>query len=383
MTASLQAGPEAAPGSLGEASALAAKSQDERSVVPPSLTIRLGGAMIYDDNILLRSTNKESDLILQATAGFTWTPWHSDKRKFAFNYDGTAVFFMDHSEGNGVNHAAGLNGYLDLARTKMALTASYGHLTGSDLEARQFITRDVVDAVFTADYDLSGKWKLNGGAKYFANLYDTLQSSTDLSARLGMGYAISEKTTLGLAGVVGYLDSDLNPRQTYQSVLLTAGYDATGKLKLTADGGIQRRQFEGGDGTGGDTNFVFSVNANYQMREKTSLALTAGRGTVGSAVVSGASIERTSVALTLNQRLGQRFSLSLGGGYDLDSYVETRDTTAINREEDRFFARSALTWALRPSTNIGLFYEFRDVSSNIDVLSYQSNRFGVQLTHAW
>lgn len=406
-----------------DAEALAEQSAENLSPLPQTLTVRLQGGVEYTDNLELQNEDQLSDIIFSAGGGLTWNPLKTEHRKFTFDYDGTARWYTDYSEHDGMDHVAAMNGFLDLSHTKFVLGASYSKLSGVETESRQFEDREEASVNASLDQELTGKLSLNASVNYHTSLYDTLQSTDGFYGRLGLNWALTAKATAGLAAMAGYTDSDSDGKEDYGSVLLTAGYEATGKLKLAADAGMQRGQTIGDRRGEDDAHFVFHMTADYQVREKTALSLTAGigsltdavqqggsavsddftyrlnvthrfakgtsarftasRDTPASAAVDGASIERTTLSAGVTQDLGDLWKFAIDGGYDTSDYTPTEGGAPINRSEDGWFLRSSLTWRPQQATNVRLYYDFRDVSANPDDLSYQENRVGLTVGRSW
>jgi hypothetical protein len=219
---------------------------------------------------------------------------------------------------------------------------------------------------------------MNIGARYSANLYEeALQSSQDISGRVGFGYLVGAKTTVGVSGVLGRLENDNSATQTYEQALLTLSYDATGKLRFSGSAGADFRQ---SDGTGAQdtTDFVYNLNGHYQWRDKTALTLTGSRSTIGSATVTGSTIQRTLIAFGVEQKIGDKMVASLRTGYDFSDYQEETEI-GESREDSFWLARISLTYAPNSHTTLGFYYDFRDNNSSEAFQSYRSNRVGMRL----
>jgi|GEM_PF-1885689 len=411
---------EAAPLEPGEVPAVAAERE------PKKFSVRVSGTATYDDNILLRQqpgTGQESDLIFSAGGGFTWQPYYSENRRFSFDYDGTARFYTDHSEYDGDDHVVSTTGFLSRGGTTFSMNGSYSMLSGLDPESRQFQDREVTSFGASFEQRLTGKMTLTAGIDYHASLYDVLLSTEGASGRLGLNWALNAKSTIGLAVASGYTDSDSNGRLTYESLMLTAGYTASEKLRVNAEAGMQRGDTIGEMAGDDSAHLIFGLGGNYKAGEKTDVSLRLSTGSVATAVQNGgaaasdslnynfttshrfndrlsarlfaskttpasaavanASIERTSFGAGVSRKLGRSFTLSLDGGHDNSDYVSTTGDDTIDREETTWFLRSAFIWRPAESTTVTLFYDFRDNTSNIESLQYDQNRIGISVGRHW
>lgn len=442
MQDSLEVSPiqgDAAAMDASAAAEVALNSEEDLRAIPEAWLIRLAAGATYNDNIFQTESAEESDLILQYGLGATLQSTKGGNTAFAFNYDATAFNYLDHPEVDGLNHSVGLQLGLSLPKTTLGLSASYNrvesgdqlprrpfHVTDSNLpedeaanaadqrvsqgnrEAGLFNTRDIITAALTASHSLAPKTHLVSSLGYASNLYEDeqYQSTRNVTGQLGLTYQFTGKTTLGLAGSAGYQDNDGNGTQVYQSALLTATCNASGKLTFKGAAGIEFRQYGEPDPAETDssptrqataeredsTKFVFNLGAAYQLRPRTSLTLSASQGSDGSALVGVSSVERTNLALGIDQAIGQRFKLGLAGGYELADYTPaggsdspataalagSRGTDYYDRLEKYWFGRASLNFTPTPRSSIGLFYELRNNDSDGGGLTYESNRVGVQ-----
>lgn len=397
LSASLEASATA------EVSAEAATQIVDSSLEKPvkeggGLRFRVSVGGIYDDNIFLSENGEDGDLILLARLGFNYTPKESGNGTFGLSYGATGYTYLDHSYLDAVNHAARLTADLTLNKTRLGLDADFLHVTGGaeslfgqfdgggasrpvavEQPGQQFAERNLAALMATATHDFASKMVLNSAVSYRAVLYDgDYSSQQNLQGRLGLGYKATEKTQLGLAGVYGYLNTENTSRQYFQDALLTAQYEATGKLKFIGDAGVEFRQFEGADAKGNTTTPMFHVRADYQMRARTALVLNAARIVDGSAVINGTSITRSYVTLGVNQNLGTKFKVGLSSGFEQAEYESTTGA-AYGRDEDYWFSRAGLTYAPNPRLNIGCFYEYRNNDGGDGGLNYETNQLGIQI----
>ena len=410
-----------------------ASQAELRKVIPEAFLFRVATGGVYDSNIYQAEFEAEDDLILQAQLGVTMQSEAGGNSGFSFDYNATGFMFLDHSDLDAINHVVGLTGRLSLPQTQLGISANYQKISAgdqalltravagasnpdpaaatanqrsqeADREAGQFSGRDILALSVTGSRDLAPKTVMNTAVNYAGTFYEeeTYQSSGDVSGRIGLGYKVTGKSTLGFAGVLGHLDNEDNPSQNYQNGLMTASYDATGKLVFSGDAGLEWRQYDDpGNGPAdsnpgaSDTNrFVFGLRGAYQFRPRTALRLAASRNTDGSALL-GQSIDRTTLALGMDQQMGRRFALGLSAGYELPEYYSTGEagsnpsgsaTPGADRSGDSdpdssgsyWYGRATLNYVPTVRTSIGLFYEYRNEEAGAGGFTYEANRLGVQ-----
>ena len=386
----------------GAAEAAVASMEDlDKGGVPQAFLFRIAVGGTYSDNLYLTEFSAENDIALVELAGVTYRSPEGKKSAVMVNYDVTGSQYLDHPELDGLNQSVSLNGLLTLPKTTLLLNAKYdylsnvaqGQLTSSQDQsqiqssyanqvATQFTERQTASASLTASRELATKTVLNATLAYSGSYYDDerFQSSRNFYSQLGLSYRITGKTTLGLAGAFGFLDTDGVPGQTYQSALLTANYDATGKLIFAAQAGPQLNQYASENGTDypDSTQFVFNLQSTYKIRPKTTLQLNAYSNNNGSASVAGASLATTQIRLTLSQNLGQRFVLEFAGAFENNGYEQGLADSATKREDQ--FWNSAVRLNFQPSKkfSLGCFYNYLTNESNTLGASYEGSRFGVQ-----
>ncbi len=428
--ATAESAAEAAPADAFASDAAPMDEQDLAAAAeqePKKFSFRLTGSAVYDDNVSLDSGDpgmgQQSDFILSAGGGFTWRPYTREDRNFSFSYDGTARFYTDHSENNGTDHVVSVGGFLSRGGTVVSLNGNYSSLSGLEMESRQFQDRQIASFGVSLEQRLTGKMTLTAGLDYHTSLYDTLLSNDGVSGRLGVNWALSAKATIGISAAGGYTDSDSNGRQTYESLMLTGGYQSSEKFSMNAGVGVQTGATVGDDAGDDGAHFIFNLGAAYKAGEKTDLSLRLSTGSADTAVRNGgaaasqdlnfnftvshrfsdrlsarlyankttpastveenASINRTAIGAGLTRKLGHNLSLSLDGGYDNSDYVSTTGEDTLDREETGLFLRTALMWRPVDSTTVSLFYDLRDNTSDDESLAYDQNRIGLSVGRIW
>lgn len=388
------------------AGAVAEASLQEAPVVPASFLFNTGAGAVYDDNIYQTNDATVADTVLLFSAGFAWIPRVTDTSKFALTYNATLFHYLEQDDlGGDVNHDAAMAGQILIGETSLTSTVSFRRLSGSDIslsgsgfggggissqqalvsnpEDRNLNPQDVRDLLTAAvgfSRPLAGKTSINGGLNYSANLYDDpLPSTQTYSGQLGLGYLVGARTTVGVSGVIGRTDGDDGSlSEDYEQALGTVSYDATEKLDFSGSAGLNFRQSDLA-GAGDRTDFVFNLSTRYQWRERTGLFLTAGRNTQSSVTESDAAINRTTVYVGVDQRIADRWSLQVSGGYDLSDYEDAQNDFAQSREETFLTGRVSLNFRPTDRSTIGLFNEYRQNEAGDDISSYEGNRVGLQI----
>src|SRR4029077_2548258 len=133
--------------------------------------------------------------------------------------------------------------------------------------------------------------------------YETLISSQVASANLFINYVYSPKLVIGL-GATGGVNSSDGPtsNETFEQMNVRANYIVSGKISLSISGGLEFRQFGGGN----SISPVYEIAGTYRPFENVPLTLAGSRRTDISAALAGQDYSETSISLTFSQRLFSR-----------------------------------------------------------------------------
>ena len=388
-------------GGAGEA---AAASMEELSdgILPEAFLLKAALGGISTENLFLSENNPVSDLTFVELLGLGYQSAPGKNSGFALDYTATASQYLDHPELDGINHTASAKGNLKLNQTSLSLFLDFEQLatasqrqflnagsvglnqrSTTDLQSIQFANRQSFSGGLTASRDLAPKTIFTGSLNYYGSFYDEtrFRSSQTFLTQAGLGYRITGKTILGLAGNYGYLNTKDVPEEKFQNALLTVNYDATGKLVLAAQTGVRFRQYENSSGSRTEqpdsTKFVFNLQGTYQLRPKTAFQIFAATDSSGSAL-SGAGIETTMAGARLRQGIGDKLSLELTGGLENNSYEQPVNRLSSDRVDNYWSNAIRLIYQPNAKTSLGVYYNYLQNDSPQPGASYETNRFGVQ-----
>ncbi len=405
-----------------EAEAIARKAIDEAPGLSAKLALRAELGVLYDENVFLSSGDAESDFILAPSVGFTWQPRQAEENNLRLRYDGTAHFFEEFDENNGVDHDADLHWAWQPGKTRLTFDGRFSRQRGVVSEARLFDDRDTSYAALEIEQELTTKLKIVAGLVWHATDYAALQSSEGYSGRVGMNYAITSKAWVGVAGTYGELSSTSFGDQAYQSALLALGYRASEKLTMSADVGLQKgtysRELRTGRGTE-QTNLVYQLKGKYKATDKTVVEAEVGLGTVASAVsnnggaaseslnyklyvnheftrrltgrlnvsqldqisvfADAGAFQRTEVSVGVTTKLPLKTALAMDGGYSRSAYEQS-----TGRDEEGWYGRISLTWSPTQRSEVSLFHKFTEIeAASARALDYETAVTGVSIKKTW
>ena len=187
-------------------------------------SVNLRMRAVYDDNIFLTQNAQEGDFYFtiepQITLGFGDIVG-SNQNYLRLDYAPGAIFYLDHSSANALQHIISLQGQYHFQRLSITLSQDVELLQGSNLNSLSSTSANPVAPINldtggnadqniyrtngTFSYDLTGKTSLSGGFQFVAIAYEgQLIDSETLSGNLFLNFTYSPKLTIGLGGTVGY-----------------------------------------------------------------------------------------------------------------------------------------------------------------------------------
>jgi hypothetical protein len=287
-------------------------------------------------------------------------------RFIAFDYAASLQAGGQQSQEGALDQAFSLEGHYAFSKLRLQLGADYSFSSGIDRDVGASSDRTLSGLSLSAAYVMSVKSELQGDISATSTTYSGGISSEQLQASLFFDRQMSVKTRLGLGATAGALHVDAGEDQTFQQVHLRGSYLPTPKLSLSGSLGVEFRQ------TGGESTVspLVSASASYQVRQTTTLQLTAARSVNNSALQQDTNYTSTILTLAVSQRFGERVRSSLAMGYQGASYegVGGRAGDAEDRleegrlEEGRqdhyFFVRPNVTWQMTEHLSLSFFYSF-------------------------
>jgi hypothetical protein len=338
---------------------------------------------LYDDNIFLDARDAVSDVLWRASAEVHLTlgePSLEEASYARLRYRPDAYFFQRTSSENTVDHDASLAVRKTWGRMAFDASGGYQRTSGSTVELGDRVPRDVGRGKAGLSYGWGAKTRFSTEVNWQATAYREAgyNDSREWSHEAFADHRTTEKLSLGLGGGYGrlHVDDGSDP-QKFQRALTRFRYDATGKISLSGQVGLEFRQTEVDD----ETTPVFSLEAGYQMTAKSRFRVLAEQDVAAASALDGQNTLRTAVSLGLQHRFNDRFSASLDGGWERYDYEPVR-ASAISEEDRRdtsVFVRPAFRYSLGERWEAEIWYQFRTANSTDPDEVYDVNRLGFNL----
>ena len=303
---------------------------------------------------------------------------------WSVDYTPTLNFYSSDKFRNTTDHAVTLAGNTHYEDWSFGLLQTYQNSTqplaetGTQTEQQSFGTSltatRILNEKFSADFALHQQ------------IQDTVgfQGSRDWSASGFLNYQVYPRLTVGAGTVLGYVNLDRGPDQTYQQLKAIANWRLTDKVGFSVNVGGEDRQFSGG-GASDLLSPIFGASLQYAPRERTQLSLSANRVVAPSLFAFSPTTETTSLSVDINQRLFKKFQLNLGGSYNLSEYSVALPGfvpppgTVLDRKDDYYAFNARLSHPFLKRGNLAVFYQYSDNKSTAALYTYHSSQVGCEI----
>jgi len=363
---------------------------------PFNLKFALTMDVVSDDNLLASEGNEKrtSDTSFGITPAILleYGAQPGQKGYASLVYTPTLTRYFQHSDENADNQNIAFNAHYPFQKLTLDLSQTYAQVTGinQDLSARTTQTSSV--STVGGNYDIDDKLSLSSHLQELITSFSggAGQGDTVSSLNTSLSYHLSEKMTLGPGLNVGLEKPEGATKQTFEQPLLQLNYQATEKITLFGQGGVEFRQYDHGGDT---TNPVFSAGIAYAPFDSTRLSLNAYQTVQSSTADSQQTSVNTGVGFTATQRIVQRFYLGFSFNYshseyqtDTGSAVQVSGTTpagtpaTFGSTQDNLVYRPSLSYAPSEWTSVAIYYQYLDNESNGPGGGYHDNQMGLSVS---
>ena len=389
-------------------------SQQELDQSAAKASLRLGGIdlfpraavnSMYDNNILISSTNPLSDVEWTIVPGITATAGDlglflsgpvtlvqvrellnysllddssRPQRFLGVEYAPAVNFFTEHSQYNNVDQFAGFSAGYAFSRLAIGLDQDFAHMTVKNNEVGDRITMSTFNTRLPARYGLTDRSYAEISGEFHVLDYadSNYQGYQEFRNENWYNRALGARLQLGVGAICGFVFPEYSPNQTYQQVLLRGMYVVSGKLDLRGTAGIEFRHYDSGQA--GTVDPVFSLSAAYQPRVSTTFNLEAYRRE--EPAFSG-NYNYITLGFTVGARqmLWGRLNAALAFGYESLDYVGLTAGASNDRADNYYLVRTSLQYDFNRHVGSTLFWVFRQDASNIARYSYVNNMIGVRV----
>jgi hypothetical protein len=378
---------------------------------PFDLKATLLANVISDDNINAGEVGqgKESDITFGLTPAVLLQYGNHEGQKGAASvvYAPTFQRYYHHSDEDNDNQNVAVNATYPFERLTLDASGTYSEVTGYNTDTDTRTTQTSELASFGGSYDIDDKLSFSSHVQELKTSFSnpssgginqgqTLgQGDETSSINSSLGYKVSEKITASLSGNFG-IDKPQDSRQeTYEQALIGVTYLPTEKITFFAQGGAEFRQnvsneFNGqsttGNGSGDETNPIFSGGVGYTPFDSTVLTVNASQSVHSDAAQAGQTEVNTGVGVSATQRFFQRLFLNVSFDYshqDSGSGNNTTTSNGLSTSQDTLTYRTSLTISPTAWSSVSAYYQYLDNESGDSGVAssssqnYHDNQFGL------
>jgi hypothetical protein len=313
---------------------------------------------------------------------------------WALDYTPTLRFYSSSQFRNTVDHSIALTGGFEFGDWKFSVSHGSQFTTAPLIQTGGQTEQNVHSTGISASHAFTPQLSTDLGVSQSINLVKGFEDSYGWSTLDWLNYEFTKRFNIGLGAGGGYLIVNDNSAvrntnnldQTYEQINARVNWRATGKISFQINAGLEDRQFMT-PGSGDSVNPIFGASIEYQPFKNTQISLSATR-TVSSSdyYLAAQQTEITSVGLNLNQRVLQKFSLTLGVGYGVTDYgtaTSSATANASNRSDDNISFNFRLSHPFLRRGTVSIFYQYNDNESSQAGYSFQSSQTGVEIGYTF
>jgi len=359
---------------------------------------------MYDDNLLISSSNALSDVEWTLSPGLTVVAGDvtaclpgpvtlgqirgllnyslvedssKPQRFLGVDYTPGVNCFTDHSQYNNVDHIAGLSAGYAFSRLALGLDQDFSRVDVKDNEVGNRVTESIYDTRLRSRYELTDRSSMEINGRYYRLDYEdaAYQGYQEVRNEDWFNREVGAKLELGLGLALGFVYPEGAATQTYQQLLARGIYRLTGKINVTSSLGVEYREYNAAVANTADP--VFSVSVIYQPRSTTTVTLEAHRRDQPSPT-GYYNYQTLGLSAGVRQVVLGRWYAGLTGGYDNVGYNLLQAGTSNNRADNDFFVEASLDYELNARWMGSLFYIHREDNSNISNYTYSDNMVGAR-----
>ena len=295
----------------------------------------------------------------------------ADKNFLYADYTPSAVWFVDHSEQDSVDHDARLEGEWTFQKLTVGLRARYHQFRAPSEDVGDRVRMAQTTASLFSRYQVTGKTSLEISGHYSGDDYSgDFIDSDEWRNDNWLNYQWLPKTQLGLGVSYGYLERSEGPSEQYEQAQLRVRYEASEKLRIGLAAGPEFRQVGNDDD---QTNGVFTLDMEWAPADGTYLALGGFRRSQPSGAI-GESYTSTGVRLQYRQRMLGRLFFDLTGEYQHANYDSGEESGRI---DDLYYIRPTIGFGLASWLTCEVMGEYRNNDSSDTARSFEATTTGI------
>lgn len=336
----------------------------------------------YDDNIFLSASKPESDMVYRIAPTVAYTAGDEKNGEGFYvkaGYRPTGVFYSKFGSEGRVDHqaiaSAGWRGKLTRI-TYDGIIQKLGDATadtGRPTDRLEFENEIRVAWIPREKFTLEAA----GGNRQMDYADPEFFDSEKTYGEVAMRYTYSPKTELGIIYQIGRFKVDGTGPQDTQQVTGNIVWQPREKIRVDLEAGAEHRKVDNGS----STNPVLEGRFAWMPRKNTELYVTAYMREEASAFYAGQNYEVKGFTAGASQKLGEKWTATLEGGLEKNSYQQVSGSGASGRQDRIWFVRPSVKYRLAAESDVAFFYRVSDNASTDTAFGYDQQMIGVELNH--
>jgi hypothetical protein len=341
----------------------------------PHLLYRLS----YGDGIQASVGNQSKTLINEIDPGMSFElgrHWHLD-------YTPTLRYYSSSAFRDELNHSVSLSGGTTYEDWIFGLSQTYSSSSSPLVETGSQTDTESYSTSLNAAYQINSKVSVDAAVAQNFSFVGQSANTNELTdtrtwtATAGLNYQLWPRVSVGASASVGYDDVNAGSDMMSESLQGRINWRAGTKLSLAFSGGFERREYLSSN-VSPSLDPVFSLSLVYRLFDQTTISLTASR-TVSASYFASETSDNTALSAGIQQRLFEKFALSVNVGYGTTTYQGTSTGVSSGRHDDHSSVDVRLSHALLRRATISIYYDWSDNGSNDSGYKYTSNQTGVEV----
>ncbi len=343
-------------------------------------TFYFGVGIAYDDNIRISTgTRKEGDEITTLSGGVSLSLGDTVKKQagfLTFSYSAAENLFATHSSEDDFDQDAALDARYVWDRLSVELMSGFRAVHDPVSDTAQRERRYLYEESLTFQYRYGDKLFLQSRFSYDRSDPAFAASNQQYSWENAADYQVTSKIKLGVGLVVGRLEIEGVPGETFGQPLARFQYQLTDKVSVLAQAGADIRYR--GWYSGQMVTPVFALEGLWTPDDDTTVSLSGFRRVDASESIIGEQYVNSTIGLTFRRRFLQRYYVLANASYTHGDYENISTTNLPSRVDDYFSLRGGIGYHAAKYLDFGLFYLHQRNDSSLASYAFTSNRVYLQ-----
>jgi hypothetical protein len=297
-------------------------------------------------------------------------------RAWTFDYTPTWNVYSNSQFKNGTDQEATLKGVAVVDQWTLQFSQDYLSSTQPLVETGMQTSEKDYDTAFSASRELTPGMILDTSFAQDLRYVVGYPESLGWSTTDWLGYQVAPTFNFGFGGGLGYVEAGEGTNTFYYSPQVRMTFNATQKITVNLNGGIEHQEFLGTFGaTRNDP--IYNLSVVYSPSTTTKLGLNAGEQ-VDTAFQQSETTRSSVVGATLEQRFLEHYFLSAGVNEIEVNYLSSLNAGAsVRRDRDLSYNLRLSTLVLGRAT-LAVLYQAGTNSSNLPGFGFSTNQVGFE-----